>query len=120
MFKAVFLDVDGTLTDLRTNTVPDSARRAIRLARARGVKVCAATGRHTRTKEEGSVIAGLDFDCYISLSGQLCYAPDGGIYHKQTLKPEIVRRMLRLSNRLRFPWSSPSATASTQTISIKC
>ena len=103
MFKAVFLDVDGTLTDLRSNTVPDSAGRAIRLARERGVKVCVATGRHTRTKEEGSIIAGLDFDCYISLSGQLCYASDGGIYHKQTLDPKIVRRMLRLSDRLWFP-----------------
>ncbi len=103
MFKAVFLDVDGTLTDLRTNTVPDSAGRAIRLARERGVKVCVATGRHTRTKEEGSVIAGLDFDCYISLSGQLCYASDGGIYHKKTLERETVLRMLRLSDRLGFP-----------------
>ncbi len=103
MFKVVFLDVDGTLTDLRSNTVPDSAKRAIQLARKRGVKVCVATGRHTRTEEEGSIIAGLDFDCYISLSGQLCYASDGGIYHKETLEPGIVRRMLRLSDRLGFP-----------------
>ncbi len=40
-----FFDIDGTLTDIRDNTIPESARRALDGLRAAGHFVCAATGR---------------------------------------------------------------------------
>ena len=38
MSKIVFLDVDGTLIDYETK-LPDSARKAVDLARANGLKM---------------------------------------------------------------------------------
>jgi len=55
MIKAVFCDVDNTLTSSKTRTIPASALEAIQKARKNGVKVFAATGRHTRT-----------YDCMVS------------------------------------------------------
>ena len=43
MSKIVFLDVDGTLIDYETK-LPDSARKAVDLARANGHKVYICTG----------------------------------------------------------------------------
>ena len=42
--KVVFLDVDGTITTYE-NVIPESAKRAIRTARANGHKVLMCTGR---------------------------------------------------------------------------
>ena len=37
--KLIFLDIDGTLTPAGSNTPPESAMRAIRLAQANGHRV---------------------------------------------------------------------------------
>ncbi len=44
--RLVFLDIDGTLTPPGSNCVPDSARKAIRAARAAGHRVFLCTGRN--------------------------------------------------------------------------
>ena len=42
--KIIFLDVDGTITDYENN-IPESAKAAIKLARANGHRVYMCTGR---------------------------------------------------------------------------
>ena len=96
MIKAVFCDVDNTLTSPKTRTIPSSALEAIRRARENGVKVLAATGRHTRTYEEGKILQGIEFDGYVAVNGQLCYLPDDTIIHKAVLDPRDVAVILRL------------------------
>ena len=44
--KLIFLDIDGTLTSAGSNTPPESAMKAIRLAQAKGHKVFLCTGRN--------------------------------------------------------------------------
>ena len=44
--KLVFLDIDGTLTIPGSNTPPESAMKAVRLAQARGHKLFLCTGRN--------------------------------------------------------------------------
>ena len=56
MIKAVFMDVDGTLTDIASHSIPDSALEAIHMAQKNGVKVCVASGRHTLMPQENGVI----------------------------------------------------------------
>ncbi len=86
----MFLDIDNTLTSSVTRTIPGSAREAIARARERGVKVFAATGRNTRTPEEGDILKGLELDGYVAVNGQLCYLPDGTVVHCLPLAGEDV------------------------------
>lgn len=102
MIKAVFCDVDNTLTSSKTRTIPGSALEAIQKARKNGVKVFAATGRHTRTYEEGKILQGIALDGYVAVNGQLCYLPDDTIIHKAVLDPHDVAVILRLAEELDF------------------
>lgn len=102
MIKAVFCDVDNTLTSSKTRTIPGTALAAIQKARENGVKVFAATGRQTRTYEEGKILQGIALDGYVAINGQLCYLPDDTIIHKALLDPGDVSVILRLAQELNF------------------
>ena len=102
MIKAVFCDVDNTLTSTITRTIPARALEAIEKARRNGVKVFVATGRQTRTYEEGKILHGIALDGYVAVNGQLCYVPDGTIIHKDVLDPGDVSAILRLATELDF------------------
>ncbi len=102
MIKAVFCDVDNTLTSSKTRKIPASALEAIRKARENGVRVFAATGRHTRTYEEGKILQGIALDGYVAVNGQLCYLPDDTIIHKAVLDPRDVTVVLRLADEMNF------------------
>ena len=102
MIKAVFCDVDNTLTSSKTRTIPASALEAIRIARKNGVKVFAATGRQTRTYEEGKILRGIALDGYVAVNGQLCYLSDDTIIHKDILDPHDVAVILRLAEEYNF------------------
>lgn len=66
MMKAIFLDVDGTLTDYEGN-IPESAIRAIQQARRNGHKVFTVTGRSKAEMYED--ILAIGFDGYIGGNG---------------------------------------------------
>ncbi|MCR5566252.1 MAG: HAD hydrolase family protein [Clostridiales bacterium] len=44
--KLIFLDIDGTLTPAGSNTPPESAMKAVKLAQAKGHKIFLCTGRN--------------------------------------------------------------------------
>ncbi|MGN0466011.1 MAG: HAD family hydrolase [Lachnospiraceae bacterium] len=58
--KLLFFDIDGTLTDERTNTIPDSTKRALKMAKENGHYIFINTGRTLSTI--GEDIKQLDFD----------------------------------------------------------
>lgn len=100
-YKAVFCDIDHTLTSPITRTIPDSARRALAQARKNGVKVFVATGRNL-TAFEVKFLEGLTFDGYVTVNGQLCYLPDGTVLRKATFDPADVQASLALEERFSF------------------
>ena len=59
MSKIIFLDVDGTLVDYN-NRVPESAVKAIRLAREKGHKVYVCTGRSRAEMQDAIWDIGID------------------------------------------------------------
>jgi len=73
MIKAVFIDVDNTLTDRKTHLVPESAASAIAAARRAGVLVFAATGRNTLSVSERKTIEHITFDGYVGMNGSICH-----------------------------------------------
>ena len=81
MIRAVFFDIDGTLLSHKTNSVPDSAVRALEELRRRGVLTFIATGRHIPEMKKLRPLEGLEFDGMVTLNGQYCCNGEGLIYH---------------------------------------
>ncbi len=100
-YKAVFCDIDNTLTIPSTRTIPDSAKNAIEQARVNGILVFAATGRNLTAKPV-KFLDGMKFDGYVTENGQLCYLSDGTILRKATFDPQDVHTFLKLGNRYGF------------------
>ena len=71
-YKAIFFDMDGTLTSLKTHKVPESAVEAMRLLKKRGVKIFLATGRH-HLLLLNPVVNAIPFDAHLTANGQYCY-----------------------------------------------
>ena len=67
--KAIFLDVDGTLTIPGETLPPDSALKAVRLAQAAGNRVFLCTGRNLRMNLD---LLPLGFDGMVASSGGYC------------------------------------------------
>ena len=90
MIKAVFFDIDGTLLSHKTNSVPDSARRALAQLREKGILTFIATGRHISMLQQMQPLEGLRFDGIVSLNGQYCCNDQGLIYHCPIAKNDIA------------------------------
>ena len=90
MLKAVFFDIDGTLLSHKTNSVPDSAVRALEALRKKGVLTFIASGRHISMLRQMKPLRGLHFDGVISLNGQYCFNDRGVIYHHPIDKSAIA------------------------------
>ena len=103
MIKAVFLDVDGTLTSLETRAIPESAIKAISMARQNGVKIFIATGRHTLMPQERGLISDMEFDGYVAINGQLCHLHDNTPVFTLPLDAGDARLVLDACDRCNFP-----------------
>jgi len=77
-YRAIFFDMDGTLTDLSTHQVPDSAIQALHEAHARGVKIFLATGRPPQMLLP--ITKTMPFDGHLTANGQFCYNDKEVIY----------------------------------------
>lgn len=100
MYDAAFFDFDGTLQSFTTQSVPDSAIRALQLLRDKGLKVILATGRHKSELE--SINKLFTFDAYITLNGQYCY-DHNGVFRKLRIPREDVLTAVKLASKNIFP-----------------
>ncbi len=87
MIKAAFFDIDGTLVGFKTHRVPERAWRAIELMRAKGIKVCIASGRSLMEMHEELKTG---FDAYVTMNGQLCF-DDEGVFRDAHIDDRDVR-----------------------------
>ena len=71
--KLIFLDIDGTLTSPGSNTPPESAMKAVRLAREKGHKVFLCTGRNPGML---APVLALGFDGAVASAGGYVFAGD--------------------------------------------
>ncbi|MEK3995029.1 Cof-type HAD-IIB family hydrolase [Psychrobacillus sp. FSL K6-2365] len=66
IYKIVFFDVDGTITNYLDGTISDSKKKAIKLLKNNGIKVVAATGRPLSMCKE---LVELGIDTFITANG---------------------------------------------------
>jgi hypothetical protein len=100
--KAVFIDIDNTLTDPSTLAVPESAALALSLARQNGVLVFAATGRNTLSESERKTIAHITFDGYIAMNGSICHFAGEEPFFSRPLDPLDVAAAFAMHREIGF------------------
>lgn len=77
--KYIFIDIDGTLYSTKINGIPESAKKAIKLAKDKGNKVFLCTG---RSLAESKLFLNLDIDGFVFCAGTLIYVEGKRIYEK--------------------------------------
>ena len=97
--KAVFFDIDGTLVSFNTHRVPESALRAIKRLRERGIKVFIATGRLLRHTE---VVKDIEVDGYITVNGSYCITAEGETIYECHFPKETVEKVFALEQKYGF------------------
>ena len=101
--KAVFFDVDGTLYSHEMNAVPESACRAIRQLRERGVKAVVATGRHM-SEYSTLPVSDIEFDAYLTLNGQLLLNSERKAYAGTSIDPGEMEVLAHIFRAKRIPF----------------
>lgn len=101
MIKAIFFDIDGTLLNPRTDSIPDSTMDTLHKLRDKDIKLFIATGRNP------DMVIFLEelfpFDGFLALNGQYCYDREGVVLHKQAIEKETLRELLRRVEEEPFP-----------------
>jgi len=95
--KYIFFDIDGTLTDLDSGEVPQSAFDAIRKLEENGHFCCIATGRAHYKSE--SVREALGFKNMIS-NGGYCFTIDGKVVKNAPLRREQALALVKQADEL--------------------
>ena len=88
--KALFFDIDGTLIDMQAGRISPRTVEALQRLRARGIKLCVATGRSPITLPD---FGGAEFDGFLTFNGSLCYDRSGVIL-SHALPAETVDKLL--------------------------
>lgn len=106
--KAIFFDIDGTLRDFKEKGISAVTRQALREAGEAGLRLCIATGRHWLEIWEEELLADLEFDAYVTLTGQLCYlrengTPPGRLAFANPISLDQVKLLLEMLRREPFP-----------------
>lgn len=91
--RAVFFDIDGTLTSFTTHTVPDSTIEAIHQLQAVGVKVLICTGRAPSQMHVVLDTMPVTFDGVVAFNGQYCF-DDTDFFASQALDTADIEVIL--------------------------
>lgn len=71
-YKAIFLDIDGTLVSFKTHDIPESTIQALTTAKEKGLKIFISTGRPPHIITNLTKIEHL-IDGFVSTNGAYCY-----------------------------------------------
>ena len=88
--KLIFLDIDGTLTTPGSNTPPESAMKAVRVAREKGHKVFLCSGRNPGMM---APVLALGFDGAVAGAGGYVFAGDKVLFDCPMEKEEFETGM---------------------------
>ncbi|QTB91197.1 Cof-type HAD-IIB family hydrolase [Bifidobacterium saguini] len=91
--KAVFFDIDGTLTSFATHKVPDSTVKAIHQLQSKGIKVLICTGRAPSQMNVVLDTMPVSFDGIVAFNGQYCF-DDSGFFASQSIEPADIQVIL--------------------------
>ncbi len=91
MIKAIFFDIDGTLVPLGQEFISDRLEKDLPALQAQGIKIFVCSGRARQDLNRTGMLRGVEFDGYLTLSGQYCCDKDGAAYRDVAISPEDAR-----------------------------
>lgn len=95
MIKAAFFDLDGTLMDPNTHTIPHSSKEAIELLRQNGIKVYVASGRQYDSLSTMDGVMDIQWDGYVCSNGGAVYDEKGTLISGDFFKTDQVEALIR-------------------------
>ncbi len=93
MNKAIFFDLDGTLIDPQSNSIPASAIEALKKLKTNGHFLAIATGRSIRSVIESNIHDVIKWDGYVCSSGQQVFLPDFTLLYGEYMDKEILTKI---------------------------
>lgn len=91
--KYVFIDLDGTILDYNTRSVPESTKKALKLARENGHELVLTTGRPP------SIFYGIDielgFSSYIACNGRVVVYHDTVIFERP-IEERLIEQVVKI------------------------
>lgn len=102
MYTGIFFDIDGTLRDVRTSTIPKSTMYSLRRLRESGYFLGISTGR-AMSEIEDDIIGLIDWDAFICNNGQVLYTRDAGKIHEQFIPKDAIIACLEVSDQIGGP-----------------
>ncbi|MFE4524490.1 Cof-type HAD-IIB family hydrolase [Cytobacillus firmus] len=94
VYKIVFLDVDGTITNQEDGSIADTTREAIRLLINKGIKVVAATGRPLSMCKE---LQKLGIETFITANGGYV-KHNHKVIHKVPIDKNVIQDVVEFAN----------------------
>ena len=90
--KALFFDIDGTLTSKQTPQLTPQLIKALNILRSQGIKLFISTGRHMSEIHQLGILEQFQYDGYITINGAYC--TDGHkVIHKENIPQDDVIRI---------------------------
>ena len=99
--KIIFTDIDMTLYQQKTKTVPASAIEAINKLRAKGIKVFLCSGRNFYLIRKTGILDMVKFDGLITMNGANAII-DNKVIYRYPIPSEVVDAIIKFSKRLKF------------------
>lgn len=90
-YKAIFLDIDGTLVSFKTHQVPQSTIDTIHRVRQQGVKVFIATGRPRPFVDN---LGTLEYDGMMTVNGASLVTGDGTVIRHDSIHHDDLVRLI--------------------------
>lgn len=88
-----YFDVDGTLLDNATHTVPPSTLESLRQLKQKGYKVALCTGRNYEGIIDANVLDLIEWDGYVLANGSLVMDAQRNILAESIFDPELLKRI---------------------------
>lgn len=95
MIKAAFFDLDGTLMDPSTHTIPQSSKEAVEKLQANGIKVYVASGRQYNALSTMAGVTDIQWDGYVCSNGAAVYDNKGNLIYGDFFKKEQVEALVK-------------------------
>lgn len=102
MKEIIFFDVDDTLVDSRTHTIPQSTIDALQKLH-KTYYLAIATGRSLSSMKESGVHLIIDWDMYVCNNGQMVYDGKENIIVKHAIDIQAVQQVLRIAEERKEP-----------------
>ena len=101
--RTIFFDVDGTLVDPKTHTIPQSAIDTIKKLQSMGYLCCIATGRIYQDTKTTIAFNAVDWDGYVCCNGQEVLDKNHNYIYQEAFTCDKAKEVIEVANRLGHP-----------------